>query len=68
MSEFKTQIGGAHYQTFAIQPTEFIHRNGLGFIEGNIIKYVCRHRAKAGRQDLEKAQHYLSMLLEMEYP
>jgi len=63
-----TQVGGDHYRAFAIQPTEFIHRNGLGFIEGNIIKYVCRHKAKNGRQDLEKARHYLSMLIELEYP
>ena len=62
------QVGGAHYRDFAIQPAEFIHRNEIGFLEGNVIKYVCRHAAKAGRQDLEKARHYIDLLLEWEYP
>jgi hypothetical protein len=61
------QVGGAHYKDFAIQPSEFIHRNNIGFLEGNVIKYVCRHRRKNGRQDIEKAIHYLQLLLEFEY-
>lgn len=61
------QIGGLHYRQLAIQPTEFIYRNNLGFIEGNVIKYVCRHREKNGRADLEKAIHYLQLLIEYEY-
>lgn len=65
-SALTTQVGGAHYRDMAIQPTEFIHRNGLGFIEGNVIKYVCRWRRKAGVDDLRKARHYLDMLIEME--
>ena len=62
------QVGGDHYREMKIQPTEFIHSNGIGFIEGNIIKYLCRHRMKNGKQDLEKAAHYLQMLIAMEYP
>lgn len=61
------QIGGEHYAQYAIQPTEFIHANDVPFIEGNVIKYVMRHRAKNGRQDIEKAIHYLELLLEWEY-
>jgi hypothetical protein len=60
-------VGGGHYRALAIQPSEFIHRNGLGWCEGNAIKYVCRHKAKNGRQDIEKAIHYLQLLLEWEY-
>ena len=67
MKASEDQIGGAHYKSFAIQPSEFIHRNGIGFLEGNIIKYVCRYKAKNGRQDLEKARHYIDLLLEWEY-
>ena len=63
----KSQIGGNHYKSFKIQPAEFIHKNKIGFLEGNVIKYVCRHNAKNGRQDLEKARHYLDLLLEWEY-
>ena len=61
------QIGGGHYRDFAIQPSEFIHRNGLGFLEGNVIKYVCRHARKNGLQDLQKARHYIDLLIEWEY-
>jgi hypothetical protein len=67
MSASTEQVGGAHYKDFKIQPAEFIHANGIGFLEGNAIKYVCRHRAKGGRQDIEKAIHYLQLLLEWGY-
>lgn len=63
-----TQIGGDHYKGFKIQPVEFIHANGLGFIEGNIIKYACRWRDKGGKESLEKIKHYVDLLLELEYP
>jgi hypothetical protein len=51
-----------------IQPVEFIQKNGLGFCEGNVIKYVCRHKKKNGLQDLLKARHYIDLLIELEYP
>ena len=35
-------------------------------ILGNIIKYVLRHRAKNGVEDLMKAQDYLSHLINLE--
>ena len=61
------QVGGSHYKDFAMEPAEFIYRNGLGWHEGNAVKYICRHRVKAGRQDIEKAIHYLQLLIELEY-
>lgn len=66
MSALDRQIGGSHYKDYEIQPVEFIHRNKIGFLEGNAIKYICRWRRKGGKQDIEKAIHYLQMLLEME--
>ena len=66
MSAFDTQVGGFHYKAMAIQPVVFIHENNLGFLVGNIIKYVCRYAAKDGVQDLHKARHYLDMLIESE--
>lgn len=63
----EVQEGGNHYRKYAIQPTEFIHANNVGFIEGNVIKYVLRHRDKNGKQDLLKARHYIDLLLEYEY-
>ena len=38
----KKQVGGKHYSKFAIQPTEFIYKNNIPFIEGCAIKYLCR--------------------------
>ena len=61
------QVGGSHYNQYAIQPTEFIHKNDIPFIEGNIIKYVIRHRLKNGIEDLKKAKHYIDLLIEFEY-
>lgn len=63
-SPFDKQIGGSHYSNMVIQPTEFIIKNKLPFVEGNAIKYICRHRFKNGKEDVEKAIHYLEMLLE----
>ena len=58
------QIGGDHYKDMAIQPVEFILANHLGFCEGNVIKYICRWQQKNGKQDLEKARHYIDLLLD----
>lgn len=65
---FKTQVGGGHYKDLPIQPVEFCQRNKLGFCESSAIAYLCRHGRKNGRQDLEKAIHFIQLLMEMEYP
>lgn len=61
------QIGGNHYKKFKIQPVEFCILNGIGFGEGNVIKYVCRHKFKNGLEDLKKARHYIDLLIQLEY-
>jgi hypothetical protein len=61
------QIGGEHYKHMKIQPTEFIAANDIPFIEGNVIKYVCRHAHKNGKEDVLKAIHYLNLLIEYHY-
>ena len=66
-SPLTTQVGGSHYKDTAIQPVEFIQKNNLGFCEGNAIKYLVRHKSKGGRKDVEKAIHYLELLLELDY-
>jgi hypothetical protein len=58
------QIGGNHYKDMPIQPSEYITKNGLGWYEGNAIKYISRYKTKHGKQDIEKAIHYLELLLE----
>lgn len=66
MSATDTQVGGTHYKSLAIQPVEYIHANSIGYFEGNVIKYVTRWKAKGGIKDLEKAKHYIELLIEME--
>ncbi len=61
------QHGVKHYQSFKIQPAEFINENKLLFAEGNAIKYICRHSAKGKEEDIKKAIHYLEMILERDY-
>ena len=67
MSAYKKQIGGNHYSKFKVQPSKFINDNKLPFAEGNAIKYICRHAHKGEVQDLEKAKHYIDMIIERDY-
>lgn len=60
------QVGGGHYKTMNIQPVEFIHANNIPYLEGNVIKYISRWRNKNGIADLEKAKHYIDLLIELE--
>lgn len=64
-SAFSTQVGGSHYKVLSIQPTEYIIKNGLGFCEGNVVKYATRYKLKGGVEDLMKARHYIDMLIEL---
>lgn len=66
-SALDKQVSGDHYKDCKIQPIEYIFANGLSYLEGNVIKYTTRHSKKNGRKDIEKAIHYLELILEMEY-
>jgi hypothetical protein len=66
MSALNTQVAGGHYKSLKIQPIEYIHANGIPFAEGSVIKYVTRWRDKGGIADLEKAKHFLELLIELE--
>lgn len=67
LSALSTQVGGSHYKEMKIQPIEFCYLNKIPVIESSIIRYVCRHKNKNGLQDLEKARHFLDILIELEY-
>jgi len=67
MSALDKQVSGNHYKELAIQPIQFIHANNIPFMEANVIKYICRHKSKNGLADLEKAKHYIELLIELEY-
>lgn len=65
-SALDVQVGGDHYRSMPIQPIEYIHANNLGFAEGCVVKYVSRWKSKNGIADLEKARHFLDLLIELE--
>ena len=67
VSALDKQVSGSHYKDKGIQPIVYIHANDLGFCEGNVVKYVTRHKDKNGAADIKKAIHYLELLLELEY-
>ena len=60
------QVAGNHYKDLPIQPVEYIYANALGYFEGNVVKYISRWRKKNGIADLEKAKHYIELLIELE--
>lgn len=62
------QVGGDHYKNMAIQPVEFCMKNNLNFCVSSAIKYLCRYKNKNGVEDLRKAQHFIDLLIEFEYP
>lgn len=64
MSANDLQVGGSHYDK-PIQPWDYIIANDLGYLEGNVVKYVSRWRDKNGVEDLRKAMHYLQKLIEV---
>jgi hypothetical protein len=65
-SALSIQIAGDHYKKLGIQPVEYIQANKIPYMEGNAIKYLTRWRDKGGIADLEKARHYIDMLIEFE--
>ena len=62
-----TQVGGGHYKDFKIQPIEFAHANNLTFIQGCVVKYICRYKNKNGIEDLKKIKHFVDLLIQLEY-
>ena len=66
MSALETQVAGNHYKDMPIQPVEYIHANAMGYLEGNVVKYISRWRKKNGLDDLQKAKHYVELLIELE--
>ena len=57
----------AHYKDGGIETIDFIEAKNLNYRLGNVIKYVSRHKQKGKEQDIKKAIHYLSMILETTY-
>jgi hypothetical protein len=62
-----SQVGGAHYKQYKIQPIEYAMANKLNYCQANAIKYVTRYRDKNGLEDLRKAIHNIEILIKLEY-
>ena len=61
------EIGGSAGSA-GIEPIEYIMANNLNFNEGNVIKYVSRHKYKGnGADDILKAIDYCKFILKYEY-
>lgn len=67
LNALDVQEGGNHYKKCKIQPVQYITENNLSYLQGNVIKYITRYKDKNGKQDLEKAKHYIDLILELEY-
>jgi hypothetical protein len=63
MSANDHQEGGTHYRS-DLQHWDLIEDYHIGYLEGNATKYITRHAKKNGAQDLNKAIHYVTKLLE----
>ena len=50
------------YYRKGIETTDYIVSHNMNYVEGNIIKYVTRHKYKGGLEDIEKAEWYLARL------
>ena len=61
------QVGGDHYKDCVIQPVEYIIKNKLDFLEGNVVKYITRHRTKGQEEDIRKVIHYCELILQHKY-
>lgn len=55
----------SHYGNWDVG--EFIHKRGMDFFQGNVVKYVDRFKRKDGKKDLLKARDYIDKLIEFNY-
>ena len=66
-SAIDKQIGGNHYKQYQIQPIEFIVKNKLDFIQGNIIKYALRNKnGENPNEKWDKIIHYCELAKELQ--
>ena len=56
------KINPSYYRK-KIEVSDFIDEYDLNYFEGNVIKYVVRHKEKNGLEDLQKAKWYLERLI-----
>jgi hypothetical protein len=68
-SALDIQVAGSHYKDMVIQPWELMRavmtrEEYTAYHIGTVMAYLMRHKAKGGEQDIKKAQHHLTELVE----
>jgi len=59
------QVGGGHYKA-EYEHWDLVADLGMNYYQGNASKYITRAYKKNGRQDLEKAIHYMQKAVELQ--
>ena len=62
------QVGGDHYIDFDPPPCQVIRSWNLPHAEGEAVYHIIRHASKHGRVDLEKARHWIDLIIALDYP
>lgn len=57
------QVGGDHYEKMGVQPADFWMANDYDADAGMILKYMSRHKRKAGKEDVLKARSFVQIRL-----
>lgn len=57
-------VNPGHYKIGSVEVIDLTRH--MGFLDGNIVKYVSRYKQKNGLEDLYKARKYLDWLIEDE--
>lgn len=66
MSALDKQVGGDHYKTKAMQPVELWAALDLNGFQASIVKYITRHEEKNGAADIDKAEHFFALMVELQ--
>lgn len=53
----------SYYNEGKISPFDYINKNRLNFYEGNVIKYITRHKDKNKIEDVIKAKNYIDYII-----
>lgn len=61
-------VGSSPYRQFEIQPVEFITRNKLSFLQGCVVKRICRYDKEGGKgiEDLRKIIHEVELIMKLQ--
>jgi hypothetical protein len=68
MSAYEKQVGGEHYNVRRIQHWDYVIANQMPYLDAQAFKYIDRHARKNGKQDLQKAIHFIEKMIETYYP